>query len=395
MKGFLSKTSESIYVDREDIIAQEVDERGIPKSSKLLLRKLRNTVSNQHNTEQFDGIFSKLMNECEFQRIIYPGVPKEKLSTVPKNFQELLNDPEYIEALEKLIPKVEAKVESVLENVKKRGAAEGDIMDHETEMAMRPQILNEAFAREVINMVNQVNSEKHASLSSFKDIVADPSMEYATWDQLEEKTLQDLIATSIGIGAQDDFMGEAWIELLCNDADRYKRLEGKLQPYTANPFQQTDQINGLLGHIEKADLDEAFPALAELMEKLHALPFEINKKAKLDLKVPIINMTTLHCLRPGESLPARIDGGRGTKDNGYAITCTYFFNRGWKAGDGGEMTLHNASAHVIEPQSDRLVILRSRDIGNSRAVVAAGAHDQYSVSFWIHGPELVAQLNVD
>ena len=42
------------------------------------------------------------------------------------------------------MPKVLEKAETVLTNVKKKGAAVGDIMDLETENMLRPQILMEA-----------------------------------------------------------------------------------------------------------------------------------------------------------------------------------------------------------------------------------------------------------
>ncbi len=45
--------------------------------------------------------------------------------------------------------KIEAKADSVLEGVKRRGAQQGDEMDEETARHLYPQILQEAFAREL------------------------------------------------------------------------------------------------------------------------------------------------------------------------------------------------------------------------------------------------------
>lgn len=133
MKGFLSKRSTaSLYDDREEIIP---DTNHVSRASLLLLRKLkRSIVTAGENPSQdeviLDGVFRKLLDKHEFQRLIYPGIPKEKLeqkkSSIPQSLDELLRNPDYGQELETLMPRVESKAESVLENVKSKAALQGD-----------------------------------------------------------------------------------------------------------------------------------------------------------------------------------------------------------------------------------------------------------------------------
>ena len=71
---------------------------------------------------------------------------------LPQSLQALLADKEFAAELTEAAPRVQAKAESVLAGVKRRGAAMGDMgaMDAATERAMMDQILNEAFAREIV-----------------------------------------------------------------------------------------------------------------------------------------------------------------------------------------------------------------------------------------------------
>ena len=64
------------------------------------------------------------------------------------------------EELTQLMPRVKAKAHSVLDNVKRKGAAAGDVMDAATEVFLWPQVLREAFAHEVVKMVKRVSSRQ-------------------------------------------------------------------------------------------------------------------------------------------------------------------------------------------------------------------------------------------
>ncbi len=56
-----------------------------------------------------------------------------------------------------MMPKVISSAISVLEGVKRRGAAAGEYMDPDTETVLRPQIMQEAFAREVIKLLQEIS----------------------------------------------------------------------------------------------------------------------------------------------------------------------------------------------------------------------------------------------
>ena len=169
MKGFLSKKNNndgsSLYADCEDVIVEEVDSNGVSKASKMHFRQLKRGLHSEGSKASFDGIFTKLLNPNESQKIIYPGISKDKLKHMPQTFEALLADPEYAAAMESLMPLVEAKANSVLENVKREAALVGEIMDEKTERTLLPQVVNEAFGRQVIAMVQRVSAATHVRLA--------------------------------------------------------------------------------------------------------------------------------------------------------------------------------------------------------------------------------------
>ncbi|OWY99017.1 Heat shock protein, partial [Phytophthora megakarya] len=221
-KGFLSgKAKSSIYSEKEDL-----DQDTTQRSWKLMLKKLldgcnkRGINSQGESVVLDDGVFAKLLDEDEFQRLIYPGIPMEQLVHAPKNLQMLLEDPWYEQELLGLMPKVQTKASSVLNNVKKRGAEQGEIMDLVTERMLLPQVLQEAFGREVLAMVHRVNYQKHVKLANDDRLLADPNSDFATWDQLSDEFLDELLVGKngvCGVAVMDEFMGEEWTQLLLND----------------------------------------------------------------------------------------------------------------------------------------------------------------------------------
>jgi hypothetical protein len=66
---------------------------------------------------------------------------------------------------------VQARAAKVLQGVKERGKTRGDIMDAQTEAELRPQILQEAFAREVVAMVSVLTTAINAIITTTSCIV--------------------------------------------------------------------------------------------------------------------------------------------------------------------------------------------------------------------------------
>lgn len=414
-KGFLSdKHSSSIYSEKEDM-GQDTTQR----SWKLMLKKLldgcnkRGVNSRGESVVLDDGVFAKLLQEDEFQRLIYPGIPKEQLVHAPKNLQTLLEDPWYEQELLALMPKVQAKAASVLTNVKKKGAEQGDVMDPTTERMLMPQVLQEAFGREVLAMVHRVNYQKHVKLANDARLLADPNSDFATWDQLDDEFLDELLLLQdksevCDVAVMDEFMGEEWTQLLLNDVFRMAKngllmstapnVDAKHVLSQQNKGNQKETLPGAkLRFVELKDCTAEYPALAELIEKLHALPYEINKKRpeKAKLCAQFVHCTAVQQLPPGHHQPLRLDCGAGDKDNGFKLTCVYFFNAVDTRDEEQKRTRlklrtalsENAPVRQIDPNPDRLVVFRSQSVFNEITAVPDG-EDFFYLTFWIHGQAL-------
>uniref|UniRef100_K3X0D3 Uncharacterized protein n=1 Tax=Globisporangium ultimum (strain ATCC 200006 / CBS 805.95 / DAOM BR144) TaxID=431595 RepID=K3X0D3_GLOUD len=421
-KGFFTGQTTSIYAEKEDVVKQIVDpingearlEDPKERSWRFMLRRLKDGCSNANNAQAVlngDGVFAKLLQEAEFQKLVYPGIPKAQLVHVPQNLQVLLEDPWYEDELLALMPKVEAKAQSVLENVKKRGAAQGEIMDPATEATLRPQVLQEAFGREVLAMVHRVNTKKHALLANDARTLADPQSELAMWDQLTSECLDDLLRSDrndpdsgkvAGAAVVDAFMGDEWTQLLLDDVQRMARndllmdvagdaaLAGSMIATGASK----EEHGGRLRFVEPSECEQEYPAVAELLEKLHALPYEINRKrpAQAQLCAQFAHCTCITQLRQGERQRLRLDCGKGDKDNGFKITCVYFFN-GSGGSNGPRMQLRtdlgaqdDAGAQQITPRADRLVLFQSQRVFNE--ITTVPGDELFFLTFWIHGKEL-------
>lgn len=412
-KGFLSSraSGRGIYTDKHDGDAgddkpdNQVENRSGWRS---MLRRLkegcnpRGVNGRGENVVLDDGVFSKLLNEREFQRLVYPGIPPEQLRHAPRNLQALLEDPWYEHELVALMPRVQAKAESVLTNVKKRGAEQGEVMDAATERVLLPQVLQEAFGREVLAMVHRVNYKKHVMLANDERTLANPNADMATWDQLDDEFLDALLSTDGGeVAVLDEFMGDEWAPLLLNDVRRMVKKKPLLPAVTSADVQlngAAKAITGRLRFIEPSECATEFPALAELVEKLHALPFEMNRKrpARARLCAQFAHCTALHALAPGEHQPLRLDCGTGEKDNGFKLTCVYCFNGESIAEEEADQAAFvlraglDADALVkrVSPRADRLIAFQSRHVLNEITPVPSGASELYYLTFWIHGQDL-------
>ncbi|KAE8997200.1 hypothetical protein PR001_g19649 [Phytophthora rubi] len=408
-RGFLvaGRTRAALYREKEDV----ADPR---RSWKLMLKQLldgcnaRGVDSRGQRVVLDDGVFAKLLSEREFQALVYPGIPAEQLGHAPKNLQRLLEDPWYEQELLAVMPAVQAKAASVLANVKRRGAEQGDVMDPATERMLLPQVLQEAFGREVLAMVQRVNHQKHVKMANDARLLADPNADFATWEQLDEKFLDEFLLTEQGAAVMDDFMGDEWTQLLLNDVLRMAK-NGQLMATAPNvdakhivsrqqAGNQTETVPGAkLRFVELKDCTAEYPALAELIEKLHALPYEINKKRpeKAKLCAQFVHCTAVQQLPGGHHQPLRLDCGSGDKDNGFKLTCVYFFNAiELQDAESKQTTLNlrtslaeNASVRMITPEPDRLVVFRSRSVLNEISAVPDGK-DLFYLTFWIHGQDL-------
>eukprot|EP00936_MAST-01D_sp_MAST-1D-sp1_P001724 g1724.t1 len=402
-KGGLGLKGGSLYPEKNDV----VDMSNLSSDERTQLRAMFASVMEGEcstgvacSKSNLDGLFKQMMNPRTFQQAVFPGVDDPGAQNAPVSFQQLLRCPAYHSELATLMPRVNAKARAVLDNVKRKGAAKGDIMDPDTEQFLWPQVLREAFAHEVVAMVKRVSTRQHRAWANAATDVASPHADEATWDQLELATIHAVGLQ--GFAFQDDFLGDEWPDLLMDDIRRLDQ-SGRLQsicpdmPSCAGEGGSKGETNGVarsaragrVAWLEQTQCSDEYPALYELLQQLHALPFELNKKAGLELKAVCPGSTLLTALARGEAQAERLDCGTGDASNGFKVTCVYFFDTTWSDGDGGQLHLHSMSGEhkdvVVEPRSDRLVLFRSDSVRN--AVEPVKQEHRYSITVWLHGAD--------
>jgi len=372
--------------------AEEHASRNSTSESKLL-KKMKELV-NKHgknqsaNSGMIEKTFVALMNPKEFQRRIYPGLEIPEGSNAPKNLKELLNDPRYQQPLEEVMPKVLEKAETVLNNVKRKGAAVGDIMDLETEDMLKPQILMEAFAREITGVVNRTAASVAKQYAMLAAKIADPEDERATYDLIPESALANWNNIEQGFCVIDNFINEVddvygdevdenkieWSKIVQNDLKRLYN-NGTLKPYTFDNYgkPKEEPTNGKKKHNNETKMpciawlnsDEKiknkYPALYEICESLQSLAFELNKKSKEDLKLvdPTDDQFLVTYVPVGCAMAPRYDGQNGNVQNGIVTTATYF-PYDMNHGDiHMGLALTNGREVKIDIKTERVVLHRS------------------------------------
>lgn len=376
--AFLAKTA-ALYPEKEDV----VDMSALSTEERALLRSMCSSVLDSSSASScsqanIDGLFKQMLDPQQFQKAVYPGVSGTERSSAPQSFQALLRSEGYCDELAQLMPRVKAKAHSVLDNVKRKGAAAGDVMDAATEAFLWPQVLREAFAHEALKMVKRVSSAQHLRHANDNAALASPHADQATWDQLPRCVIPDL--AQHGFTQLDGFLGEEWPPLILADVRRFA---------SSGRMARAAETDGMIAWIEVDQCTEEYPALAELLQQLHALPHELNRKGGLRLSAASRGTTMLTLLAGGDSQPARLDCGQKENANGYKLTCAYFFDQDWDEEAGGLMVLTgnaDRSAVRIAPLADRLVLFRSREMQNAVTAVGAGAH-RFALTFWVHGPD--------
>lgn len=360
-----------------------------------------------------DGLFGKLLKPESFRQIVYHSkdVPAGMAAYMPESFQQLLANQDYVDALVALFPKIHAKADSVLGNVKRKAAKEGQVMDEQTERMLRPQVLNEAFAHQIVDMIHDVNRKRNAILAQKANNVASADAPEAGFDQLPEACVAALCddASRFGVanGFLDDGDGE-WQDLLCADVEDLV-ASGRLEPRDVasaskrdllGPPPDLDAYTGCWTCWLKLDeLEDEYSALHELISRMHALPFELNAKCPaLALCKPSASSVLLTVLGPLPSraygdavadfkgLPQRLDGSLGEDNNGFKVSAVYTF-RGAEppqpAERGGQLLLNGTP---LAPTTDSLTLYRSRSVNNSVADLRGPCPPRITVSVFFNGP---------
>lgn len=103
----------------------------------------RGGLSQISQNHHLNGTFKQLCNKNMFAEVLFPGTSAEVLEGLPKNLKEILEWSD----LELDYTKIAKNAAEVLENIKKKGKANGDIMDETTENVLLPQIGQEALSK--------------------------------------------------------------------------------------------------------------------------------------------------------------------------------------------------------------------------------------------------------
>jgi hypothetical protein len=292
-----------------------------------------------------------------FARAAYPGVAVEELPPhLPRSLGALLSSADYAAPVAQTADRAVAKAEAVLAGAKSRGAAAGERMDSATEAALWPQIYSEAFARELLVTLSQLSRDTHAALASDDALLASPYHVLARGDQVTVATLAALVGPLPGAASaaaaaagwaqqQGPFDGEdasTWADLALADALRFAEEQparfsspitarGVLveewqphallgaggaagsapsaaaasaaaartdQPAAGTPCLQLDCALSWAWVEPGPALEAEYPALHEVLSRLHALPFELNRKqGPLRLTQPQPGMTLVRRYR--------------------------------------------------------------------------------------------------
>lgn len=258
-------------------------------------------ISQNHH---LNGTFKQLCNRAMFAEVLFPGTSAEVLEGLPKDLKEVLQWTE----LKLDLTKIAKNAAEVLENIKKKGRAQGDTMDETTENVLLPQIGQEALAKGtsrsslsmfpftvvttvivldragIIEAVRKLSRKVSQMSAKINQNIASPTAPQATQDQLDDECVGQLFG-EVKVGVQREFFGDDWTRVLRNDILRYVRNEKMTvlnRDGGVNSGSAVVPANlARMCWIEpSATLTEQYAGLAEVISQLHALPYELNCKSR-------------------------------------------------------------------------------------------------------------------
>ena len=254
-----------------------------------LLDKITNREKFSSDGDMLQGSFKKLMDKATFADTIYPGIPASSLKSLPRDLPALLAPGSAVRlAITSRLSAIGDSALSILEGVRRRGAARGDVMDRTTEAVLIPQIVSESFAKAVVDTVKAMNQEASAAYAKYCLEIASADGEQAEMDQLEESVVNDIIGGD-GVGIQDEYLGPEWSELVRADIIRFAKTERMTEQSfdgvtvaaaVARSGDDRDaavsSVPSRMAWIEPEAVATNYPALTEAIKCLHALPYELN-----------------------------------------------------------------------------------------------------------------------
>lgn len=142
------------------------------------------------SNHMLQGTFRQLVEPESFSDVLFPGVPNEVSDTLPRNLLQLMSWNSMDELIMNSLVKMSKSAAKILEGVRRKGEARGDIMDDATKVILVPQIAQETFAREVVDIVKNL-SKRASNINARLNLdLASPGADDAGLDQLDPETMQ-------------------------------------------------------------------------------------------------------------------------------------------------------------------------------------------------------------
>ena len=396
-----------LYDDKENALEKGAsDDAQQRKAARDAIRRLKEMVrasnfQKETSKSDFETCLQTLLDPAGFRATVFPGAPPSR--DLPKTLLEFLDDPKYAKAAEDAWPRAKRKAGVILEGTKARGAKEGDDMDAETEARLWPAIVREAFCRELASAVQDV---ARADLAKFQQDQQNELRQRRHRDPIDFALPKELPGHLSASSSKDEwtgvacvvheFLGADWSAVVYDDARRLarsKRVAPGLPSYDRHS-------PGDIAWLDVKDLDDEFPALAELASKLGQL--HVAMAGALDgsssaegsveaLPLPAApdlgDLLGLQGLLPAASaslfvslndthvpLPPRID------QNNAVFSALYFVN---DSASGGDLILeYDGHKAVVPPTPDALVLWRSSLVSHSRSPAQSNV---LSVAHWVYG----------
>lgn len=264
-----------------------------------ILRHLRSLIariekgefdSNSGSQHMLEGSFSELCSSTSsFRETLFPGLATDELSCLPSTMRQLLRWRNVGDILIQQLHAIAKSAARILEGVRARGAARGDIMDSTTEAVLIPQIAQESFGREIIAVVRDVNKK-----AAGENIRNNPSLAILPagikMDNQFDQTVIDTLFRTEGVAIQDYMFGKELSRIVLSDVSRYSRDE-KMSEVKFSHFVSTPSSGKKLVTSDRADMawldidsvEVYYPALAFVLRRLYQLPYELNGKYRLTL----------------------------------------------------------------------------------------------------------------
>lgn len=245
-----------------------------------------NFCSEDMNKHMLQGMFKQLMNKETFAEILFPGASENVQRDLPMNLKDLLSwDILFLD-----ISKIAEKAANIFNGIKSKGELRGDFMDSTTEAILIPQIVEEAMARDIVETVRNLSKRVSGLNAKVSLALAMPTEEEASWDQIGLEVSGALGSSDCALGVQQDFLGSEWSSLVLDDVIRFVADEKMAEMSNGSsvltvPCNYVDCSNSeklpdasisRMAWIEEDAIAESYPALGELLQQLHALPYEIN-----------------------------------------------------------------------------------------------------------------------